>query len=235
MTLNFVMRKAHPKGPVSLGLHFGLLLLLMTGGCAGPKPAVENLAAANLKRIALAPVVDMARVYGPDRSARAPLTGKVFLTGQEAPELAAMMTNMVQDHLTTQGFQVIGPAAVQATMDDLAAAATGPLAQQSLILDAARRLDGDSVLVGYLYRVRERQGGRFAVERPASVAYGFYLLDTAQGNMIWSAEFDETQRSLDENLLKFGTFLKRRGEWVNAETMIVQSITELLGSLGAQR
>ena len=220
---------------MSLALCLGLILLLMAGGCAGPQPTVENPAAAKLKRIALAPVTDMARVYGPDHSARAPLTGKVFLTGQEAPELAAMMTNIIQDHLSAQGFQVVGPAAVQATMDDLAAAATGPLAQQALILDAARRLEGDGVLVGYLYRVRERQGGRFAVEQPASVAYGLYLLDTAEGRMIWSAEFDETQRSLDENLLKFGTFLKRRGEWVNAETMIAQSLTELLGSLGAQR
>ena len=234
-----VSRVARPRTDArrsyGLALSLGLVLALIAGGCAGLQPPGESPAVAGLKRIALAPVVDMARVYGPDRSARAPLTGKVFVTGQAAPDLAAMMTDVMEDHLAAQGFQVVEPAAFQAAMDDLTATTDRPMAQRALILAAARRLEADGVLVGYLYRLRDRQGGRFAVEQPASAAYGLYLMETVEGRMIWSAEFDETQRSLDENLLKFGIFLKRRGEWISAEQMIAQSLEELLSSLGAQR
>jgi hypothetical protein len=220
----------------AIGLSLGLLISSLASGCAGMRQEGEgDPAIAHLKRIGLAPVVDMARVYGPERSARAPLTGKVFVTGSAAPELAAMMTARIEEHLAAQGFEVVGPATVQAAMDQVDASAAGPLAQHGLVLTAGRNLEVDAVLVGYLYRVREREGGRFAAAAPASVAYGLYLMETGQGRLIWFDEFDETQKSLDENLLAFGTFLKRRGEWISADQMVAQSLKEMLSGFGAQR
>ena len=216
-------------------ISLGLLLGLAVGGCAGPQTTAERPPAVELERIALMPVVDMARVYGPNRSVRAPLTGKVFVTGPEASALAMMMTGTIEAFLGEQGFAVIAPMATQAAVDELAASATEPFAERALFLSAVRRLEADAILVGYLYRAQDRQGGRFAVEQPASVAYGLYLLDAAQGRTIWSGEFDETQRSLNENLFHFGTFLKRRGEWITAEQMTAESLKEILNGFGARR
>ena len=206
----------------------GLAILLAAGGCTQGRLPASTASPSVMTRIAMLPVVDMARVYGQGRSVHAPLTGKVFVTGQSAPDLAILMTNDIEAHLRRLGYDVVPPSAVQTAADDRTAGAPGPLAERSLLMAAARQLEADAILIGYLYRVQDRQGGRFAVEQPASVTYGLYLIDPASGRITWSGEFDETQRALNEDLLRFGTFIKRRGEWITAEQMTTESLREIL-------
>lgn len=208
--------------------------LAMLGGCAvGKGPVVETEEAPIPGRIALAPVIDMARVYGEGQGVRSPLTGKMFITGEAAPDVALQLTEATEVFLRDRGFEIVSPESVGSTMDTLSARLDLPPGERELIMAVARQVEAEAVLVGYLYRIHGRQGGRFAVRQPASVAYGFYLVEAASGRMLWSGEFDETQQSLAENLFAMGDFIRRRGEWISASQMAADSIHEVLADFPA--
>ena len=74
----------------------------------------------------------------------------------------------------------------------------------------------------FVFRFQERIGGNFAVERPASVGFHLHLID--QKTLVKIFEFDETQLPLSDNILKFGTFLRRGAKWVTASRLAEEGI-----------
>ena len=56
------------------------------------------------------------------------------------------------------------------------------------------------------------------------------LIRVSDGRTLWSRAFDETQRSLDEHLLKLGSFLKRGGGWLTAEQLASSGLKEVMAS-----
>ncbi len=90
-----------------------------------------------------------------------------------------------------------------------------------------KELKASHVMIGTVWRYRERIGGSYGVERPASVAFAVYLIDVASGKLLWTKNFEETQRSLSENLLSAPTFLKRRGRWLSAMELTEHGIEEI--------
>jgi hypothetical protein len=206
-----------------------IVCLALLGGCATAKAPVDEKGETPIPvRLALAPVIDMARVYGAHQGVRSPLTGKMFVTGDVAPEVAKLLTEATRAHLRDKGFEVVSPESMGSIMETLSARSDMTPGERPLIMAVARQVEVKAILVGYLYRVHGREGGRFAVRQPASLAYGFYLLDAGNGRILWSGEFDETQRSLAENLFAMGDFIRRRGEWVSADRMAADSLPEIL-------
>lgn len=90
-----------------------------------------------------------------------------------------------------------------------------------------KELNVSHIMIGTVWRYRERIGGSYGVERPASVAFAVYLIDVANGKLLWTEIFEETQRSLSENLLAAPSFLKRRGRWLSATELTEQGIEEI--------
>ena len=86
----------------------------------------------------------------------------------------------------------------------------------------------DGVLTGYVYRYRERRGYQYAVEEPASVAFGVYLIRVKNGDMVWKGVFDKTQTSLMENILDVKTFIRGHGTWLTAEQLAEAGIDRIL-------
>ena len=83
------------------------------------------------------------------------------------------------------------------------------------------RSDGKSIEV-FVYRFQQRQGGNFAVDKPASVGFHLHLLD--QKRVVKIFEFDETQQPLMENILKIGAFLRRGAKWITADRLAEEGI-----------
>jgi len=81
----------------------------------------------------------------------------------------------------------------------------------------------------FVYRYQERQGGNFAVDKPASVGFHLHLFD--QNGLTKVFIFDETQQPFLDNILKIGTFLRRGMKWITvsqlAEEGIEKGIKEL--------
>jgi hypothetical protein len=70
-----------------------------------------------------------------------------------------------------------------------------------------------------ILRYEDRDGHALAVDRPASVAYEAYLIGARDGEMLWRARFDETQKPLLDNLLLVGRFLRGGGVWQTSDTL----------------
>jgi hypothetical protein len=77
----------------------------------------------------------------------------------------------------------------------------------------------DAVLTGVILRYQQRDGHALSVDRPASVAYEAYLISARDGEMLWRARFDETQKPLFDNLLLAGRFLQGGGVWQTSDTL----------------
>lgn len=103
-------------------------------------------------------------------------------------------------------------------------------ADRSLLIQMGKSLQADAVIGGTIYRFRQRVGTSLSVTTPASVAFAVQLIRVSDGRNIWGRAFNETQRSLDENLLKLGSFLKRGGGWLTAEELAATGLNEMMSS-----
>lgn len=140
------------------------------------------------------------------RIAVRPFSDDLTRGGNIAPGAAAIVTARVVDALSRAGdFEIIPP-------DQ---AATG----------------ADAVLTGVVGRYVERVGGPNGAFKPASVAFK-QELRTPDGQLIWSGTFDETQRSLSEDLGSLGRAWSRSFKWVTAAALAVEGADELASALG---
>ena len=99
---------------------------------------------------------------------------------------------------------------------------------RSSSIELGRELGGDFLFLGFLFRFEERVGSSWGAERPASVAFDLHLFRLRDGREVWSGRMDEVQRSLSENLLKFGSFLRRKARWLTAEELASVGMDERL-------
>jgi hypothetical protein len=90
-------------------------------------------------------------------------------------------------------------------------------------VDLSRRLgkamSANAMIVGTVWKYRDRRGGTRAVESPASVAFAVHLVDVETGSIVWNNAFAETQRSLSENILKAPAFFARGAKWLTADEL----------------
>ena len=100
-----------------------------------------------------------------------------------------------------------------------------------MVAETGLRLEADAVVVGNIYRFRERVGSDYGAERPASVAFTLAMVRVEDSSVIWSTVFDETQHSLMENLFNIGTFFKRGGKWLTAEQLARYGLQEIVDEL----
>jgi hypothetical protein len=91
-----------------------------------------------------------------------------------------------------------------------------------------KTLNIDFIFVGALFRFEERIGSPIGAEKPASVGFDVHLIRMKDEKMVWTGKFDETQRPLSENLLKIGSFIRRKGSWLTAEELSSVGMDEML-------
>ena len=88
--------------------------------------------------------------------------------------------------------------------------------------------DSDAVLVGYIYRWREREGTDYGVTRAASVSLDLHLIRPSNGAILWKGKFDKTQQSLSENLFDLGTFTESGGKWLTVDKLAAIGFDKML-------
>jgi hypothetical protein len=169
----------------------------------------------------------MSQFDAPDM-VRSPLSGAVFMGEPVPPEAVNKMTAKLFDRvLKNRSYELVSPSQARGVYLNLV---TSDLVEADI--DVFKRVgkafSADVLLVGYLYRWREREGTDFAVNRPASVAFEVYLLRPDDGAILWKGRFDKTQRSLSENVLDMDTFLKGRGRWMTVEKLAEVGLEGLL-------
>jgi hypothetical protein len=102
------------------------------------------------------------------------------------------------------------------------------LSEKDFFVEIGRALETDAVIAGNIYRFRERIGTQYSVDSPASVAFDIHLIRVADGHLLWRGHFNETQRSLFEDLFLIGTFLRRKARWITAQEMAMSGLEDVL-------
>ena len=98
-----------------------------------------------------------------------------------------------------------------------------------------KTLGVDFIFVGFLFRFEQRVGSSIGVDKPASVGFDVHLIRLKDGKVVWTGKFDETQRPLSENLLKMGSFMRRKAHWLTAEELSSVGMDEMLTRFPGQK
>ncbi len=141
---------------------------------------------------------------------------------------AKILTDLVSRSLQTRyDEKLISPSKVRET-----AAQTGHDETrdsiQTVALKTGKALGTPLIFAGNIWRYKERVGSAIGIQSPASVAFAIYLFDVRAGKMLWMSKFEETQRSLLENLLGIGAFFERGAKWLTARELASYGIKELI-------
>lgn len=97
------------------------------------------------------------------------------------------------------------------------------MSTEALLKSVRSELKCNAVLLTTLSRYVQRVGGNYGVDSPASVAFSMKLYDTSDASVIWSATFDETQKSFMSNIMsahKYGL------KWLTVEELVTLGIGE---------
>jgi hypothetical protein len=86
----------------------------------------------------------------------------------------------------------------------------------------------NAVLETAAHRYKERVGGEYAAEEPASAAFSWRLLSMPDGAVLCHGRFDEEQQPLFNNLLNFRRSAENSFTWVTAERLLSQNLREQL-------
>lgn len=204
------------------------LLFFLGSGCASTGFRVER----PIRSAAVIPIFVKAPSEGGKRFAEDPVSGRLFMAGEIAPNARRELTELIYQKLTTfPQLQLVPVKEVEGAMKP-GDAGRDPMA---LAREIGEGFGVDGVVLGWVFRYEERVGSAIAVERPASVSFAIHLLGVEEGRMIWSGIFQETQQPLSENILKFTAFLRRRGTWLRAKGLASVGMDEGLVSFPASR
>ncbi|GBC60074.1 hypothetical protein DENIS_1017 [Desulfonema ishimotonii] len=183
---------------------------------AAPKPVHVP---PDLEKILVVSFRDMNEDKADRVSIRCPLSGKIFVAGPVAERAEAFLTGQLKEILKDRrDFKFISPQKVWDIHANLLDRGE-EVSERKFLVEIGRQLGAEGVIAGHIYRFQERVGGKYSAESPASVAFDLHLVRVADGQVLWTGYFDETQKALTDDLFQLGTFLKRDGQWVTAEVM----------------
>jgi len=97
-----------------------------------------------------------------------------------------------------------------------------------VLVDLGKANSLDALIVGHVYRFKEREGSDFAVASPASISFDLFLIDVGKKTVVSKSLVDWTQRSLSENLLGIKDFKVSGFKWAKVRTLARASIERAL-------
>ena len=202
------------------GLMAGVILGLLIMVLSVPAVAQEGgQGVVPLRKVAVLPFLTI-EPHAQDGAMVKGLVGDFFFrTGDLPGRAGSELTSLVHHQLLQLGrCEVITVDQVTRAIEwsDPEAFRRDPLSEGVRI---GTELKAHAVVIGGVYRFEQRIGSALGVQRPASVAFDAHLVRVADRKVLWSGRFDETQRSLSENLLKADTFVKGGGQWVMVEKL----------------
>jgi hypothetical protein len=116
-------------------------------------------------------------------------------SAEDAEEIAQIVSNFYSEALTGNGVRVIPPSdtALAFTNRGRAVPWRDPRGAADIL---SEDFGVTSIVVGSVYRWRERGGAAYGSDSPAGVGFELSLFDTRDGRRLFNARFDHTQRTL---------------------------------------
>ncbi len=217
---------------IHLGL-LGFLLLMLFSSCQSRQEQIpqEKPSPPKIDKMVVVGFLSAMSQWDEPKMVRSPVSGAVFF-GEPVPEkavnglTASLFNRMVEE----KRFELISPGQARGAYSSLKLSdVVGK--EIDIIQKIGLAFSAEAVLIGYIYRFREREGTDYAVNRSASVAFDLYLIGPQDGVIFWKGKFDKTQQHLSQNILDAGTFMKGQGRWMTAEKLAEIGLEDVLGSL----
>jgi hypothetical protein len=207
-----------------VGLHAAFFL-----GCA---PHVETVAQGQEKqafcaKIAILPFQGILPDKEERKVVQCPICGSMFKTNRADQISVKNVENLFVKHLQRYSRIEVIPSDKAKAAYNMVSAEFPRASLIENIQKTGHKLNAEGAIVGYVYRYAERKGFAYSAEQPASVAFDVHLIRVEDGSIIWKGTFDETQRSLLENLLQMASFLKRGAKWLTAEELTQKGMDEI--------
>jgi TolB-like protein len=215
------------------GLFFLCLIFSVVTGCHHKGKAISPLTQEGkpaLRRIAVVPFQQIIPEEDNTKTVRCPLCGAIFLT-EKSPEDAEKVVEgiFVQELEKQRKVNLIPPERVNGIYRRISAESFKTTLPE-ILKKVGNELEADGIVVGYVYRYRERRGRPYSVEKPASVAFDIHLVRVSDGTLLWKGTFDRTQSSLLEDIFLISSFFKHRGRWATAEELTKEGIEKIMGT-----
>jgi len=146
-----------------------------------------------------------------------------FSAAQNLEKGAAFATSVLSKELTgNPKATILTSGQVSALVPEISGGISGT------IVALGKKLNCDGVLTTTVDRYRQREGGEYASDSPASAMFSMVLRHVPSGRILWSADFKETQESFLSNVLSFDKVQNRGFKWISVEKLLEQGIKERL-------
>ena len=166
------------------------------------------------------------------------LSGGIYIAEPVSHDVVEKMTALLFDRLVAEKrYILVSPGQAEGTFSNIVDLDRNmAISPVKIIQEVGKTFGANAVLIGHIYRWREREGADYAINRPASVAFDLHLVRPADGAILWRGRFDKTQRSLSENLFDLTTFMEGGGRWMTADKLAMCGLKKLLTEMpGKQR
>ena len=131
---------------------------------------------------------------------RSPISGAIFMAEPVAQDVVDRMTeNLFSTLLDDKGYDLISPNQAKGVFASIVSSGQN-LEDIKIFQKIGQTFSADTVLIGYVYRWREREGTDYSVNRPASTAFDLYLIRSHDRAVLWKGRFDKThqKRKMDD-------------------------------------
>lgn len=213
------------------GLLISLFALLL--GCEHRMASKTNRPVLNLNKVAVLGLLPYATEALEPADDQKVLSGGRPDTESIPPGVAQRLSFSLHEIVASQkGYKLAPPGKAMELYSKITSAGQ-PMADQpdQAVQQVGKDLESDAVLVGYVYRWKERQGSDYGVESPASVTFDLRIIRPLDGVVLWKSVFDKTQKSLSENLFDMETFVESGGKWLTAEGLAEIGIKKLVSEM----
>ncbi len=175
------------------------------------------------------------RVEDRPRGAVCPICGGLYGRGEISSSAKLYLNRLLNEKMEAMGrFKLLPQEKVEeaVSQSDRREFDLNPMRSS---IKLGRSLDADFIFVGFLFRFEQRIGSSIGVDKPASVGFDVHLVRLKDAKIVWTGKFDETQKSLSENLLKMGSFVRRKASWLTAEELSSVGMDEMLVRFPGQK
>lgn len=90
-----------------------------------------------------------------------------------------------------------------------------------------RKLSADLMLVGTVWRYREKGAIDGLPDKPASVAFALYLVESETGRRLWRGIFDMSQDIAFQDMARFSQRIKMGLKWLSADELARHGVKEV--------
>lgn len=211
---------------------FYLLSFLLLVSCAVPQkefPPGQTLE--GVETILIMSFQNLYAVYGDGTNVDCAVCNRRHVIEKVPPGVTEFMTKQMINLLKNErAYRFVFPEQTDKSLFNLQADKNGVVKMTELVATSAGTNTVDAILTGHLFHFKERVGTAYSVESPASVAFSLFLIRVTDGRVLWRGIFEETQQSLLENILKIGSFFKRKARWVTAREMAAEGLENLIST-----